>query len=387
MSFDPSYRRPPARPSALPVLVALLVGLAVGSAALWWLNRGPGAPLTDPNAQPREVAPRTGFDADEAEAIALFKAVRDSVVNVDTVRFVRRGLDSRVEAQQTGTGSGFMWDADGRIVTNFHVVREAVTRGLSVRVVLSDRTAYTGTVVGAAPDYDLAVVQIDAPKDKIKPIKVGTSKDLEVGQKAFAVGNPFGLSLTLTKGIVSALDREIESLTDRTISGAIQTDAPINPGNSGGPLFDKDGRLIGVNTSIASPSGGNVGIGFAIPVDTVNWVVPELIRNRRVLRPTLGVNLVDEQRLRQAGYPKGVMVRDVLPNSPAAAAGLRGVRANPQSGEPEPGDLIVAVNGEATDNVVGFRNALGKFKPGDTVTLTVERDEKRQEVKATLSGQ
>lgn len=375
-----SPRRPPQSTAGL--VVACLIGAGVGAGLLWYLagrtaNPGGG---NDPNAVPRAVAPRSGFDADEVEAIDLFKGARDSVVNVDTLRLVRRA-DMRVEAQQTGTGSGFVWDADGRIVTNSHVVKDAVLQNQQVRVVFADRTPATATVIGFAPEYDLAVLQVDAPWDKLKPIKLGSSKDLEVGQKVFAIGNPFGLSLSLTKGIVSALDREIESLTDRPISGAIQTDAPINPGNSGGPLLDKDGRLIGVNTSIASPSGGNVGIGFAIPVDTVNEIVPELIRNKRALRAGLNVQLADQRAVRRAGFPKGVMIETVIPGGAAAAAGLRGLGPNRT-----PGDLILSVNGEEVAGIAEFQKMLGKFKPGDAVKLRVERNEQAIEVEVTLRG-
>jgi len=195
------------------LLVAALVGAGLGAAILWFLTPMLGrntAPALDPNAQPREVAPRTPFDNDEQEAISLFKTARDSVVNVDTVRLVRR-LDMRVEPQTAGTGSGFVWDDAGRVVTNFHVVQEALARQLTLRVVMADRSAWDAKVVGVAPDHDLAVVQIGAPREKLKKIRVGTSKDLEVGQKAFAIGNPFALSLTMTSGIISALDRAIES--------------------------------------------------------------------------------------------------------------------------------------------------------------------------------
>jgi S1-C subfamily serine protease len=397
MASDPDFpprlarRRPPTQSGWGGLLVVLLVGFVLGAVLLWLvgplLRPGFQAPPRDPEATERPPAPKSPPDSEEEEAIRVFRESRDSVVNVDTVLLVRNRLDMKVQERQTGTGSGFFWDADGRIVTNFHVVREAVQRNLKVRIVTADRSAYDARIVGAAPDYDLAVVQVAAPKDRIKPIKVGTSHDLEVGQKAYAIGNPFGLSQTMTKGIVSALDRQIESLGDRPITGAIQTDAPINPGNSGGPLLDKDGRLIGVNTSIATPSGGNVGIGFAIPVDTVNWVVPELIRNRRVLRPGIGVRLVDQQRLRQAGFPTGVMIQTVLPDGPAAKAGLRGVRVDPQTREvAEPGDLIVAVNGEEVNGLAEFQKILAKYRPGDAVKLTIERGDQRQEVEVTLQG-
>jgi S1-C subfamily serine protease len=302
-----------------------------------------------------------------------------------------RRLDMRVQEQQAGTGSGFFWDDAGRIVTNFHVVREAAANpgAVGLRVVLADRTAWDARIVGVAPDYDLAVLVIGDPgfpQSKAKKIKVGTSADLKVGQKAFAIGNPFALSLTMTKGIVSALDRQIESLTDRPITGAIQHSAQINPGNSGGPLLDKDARLIGVNTSITTPSGGNVGIGFAIPVDRVNEVVTELIQRGRVLKPDAGLRLVDQRRLRRAGFPDGVMIQEVDPDGPAAKAGLRGLGQDPRTGDVIPGDLILAVNGQAVDSPTDYARLIAEHKVGDTVKLTVERDEKRFDAEVTLRG-
>ncbi len=388
--------RPPRR-SHLPVwvlfVVILVVGFVIGGFILWYtdpqLGRTQDQPRLDPNATERPTAARTGLDPEEQQSIAVFNTARDSVVNVDTIVRVRR-FDMRVQEQQTGTGSGFVWDNDRRIITNFHVVREAVANRGSVglRVVLSDKTAWSAEIVGVAPDYDLAVLQVEsaAPKERLKPIKVGTSADLQVGQKAFAIGNPFGLSLTMTKGIVSALDRQIESPTDRPIVGAIQTDAPINPGNSGGPLLDKDGRLIGVNSSIATPSGGNVGIGFAIPVDTVNPVVTELIQRGRVLQPDLGLRLVDQRLLRRNGFSKGVMIQRIEPGGPAAAAGLQELVVNPATGEGKPGDLIVAVDGKPVNSHPEFAQALARRKVGEKVKLSIERGEKRLDVEVTLRG-
>lgn len=388
--------RPPRR-SHLPVwllfLAVLVIGFAVGGFILWYtdpqLGRTQDQPRLNPDATERPAAARTTNDPEEQQSIAVFNTARDSVVNVDTIVRVRR-FDMQVREQQTGTGSGFVWDDDRRIITNFHVVREAVTNRGSVglRVVLSDKTAWSAEIVGVAPDYDLAVLQVEsaAPKERLKPIKVGTSADLQVGQKAFAIGNPFGLSLTMTKGIVSALDRQIDSPTDRLIVGAIQTDAPINPGNSGGPLLDKDGRLIGVNSSIATPSGGNVGIGFAIPVDTVNPVVTELIQRGRVLQPDLGLRLVDQRLLRRNGFSKGVMIQRIEPGGPAAAAGLQELVVNPATGEGKPGDVIVAIDGKPVNSHPEFAQALARRKVGEKVKLAIERGEKRIEVEVTLRG-
>jgi S1-C subfamily serine protease len=370
--------------NVLSLTLAILLGATIGFALFWsWLGFPP--PANDPNAAPRPVAPKSPTDVEETEAIQLFKSAKDSVVNVDTVALVQK-WDFRIEQQQTGTGSGFIWDADGRIVTNFHVIKDAVVNRRSVRIVLADRSTHEAGLVGAAPDFDLAVLQITTRKDKLKPITIGTSSDLQVGQKAYAIGNPFGLSLSMSKGIISALDRDIESPTERLIPGCIQTDAPINPGNSGGPLLDKDGRLIGVNTSIATPSGGNVGIGFAIPVDLVNTIVPELIRAGKLLRPDVGVRLVDQRRVRRAGFANGVMIQDVRPNGPAAKAGLKGLRTEPRSGETIPGDLIVSVKGQPINTPQQFEEAIRQCTVGETITLGLERNGEASEVSVTLGG-
>ena len=349
---------------------------------------------TDPNAKPREVTPKGPLDSDEREAIDLFKKLKPSVVNVDIVLRQRAGWDDRAAEQTAGAGSGFIWDDDGRIVTNYHVIEDVIRRRsqLTARVVLADRTAYDADVVGYAPEYDLAVLQFAPhnrpPKDKIKKIDLGSSHDLEVGQKVYAIGNPLGLSLTMTKGIISALERPIRSPAGTTIHGGIQTDAAINPGNSGGPLLDKSGRLIGVNTAIATTTenGGNIGIGFAIPADTVNQIVTQLIKDGRVLRPDLGIKLYDQQKLRRARYDHGVMVESTTLNGPAAKAGLQGLRLNQATRRVEPGDLIVAINGETVDTVEDYERVVRKLKPGDQAKLRIVRKEVEQEVTLTVGG-
>ena len=326
---------------------------------------------------------------EEQESVTLFAKVKDSVVNVDVVRVQQGQFDEMPTETQTSGGSGFIWDTDGRIVTNYHVVADVLKkRDRELRVVLADRTSYAATLLGASADNDLAVVQISAPKEKLKPIMVGTSHDLKVGQKAFAIGNPFGLSLTMTKGIISSVNRIIESPSGAKIPNVIQTDAPINPGNSGGPLLDKAGRLIGVNTSIAttSDSGGNIGIGFAIPVDTVNRVATELIQSGHSLRPSLGIKLYDERRLRQARYDHGVMIDRVLPDQAAAKAGLRGVRYNSRGVPEEPGDLIVAINGQAIDNVEDYERVVHDLKVNEPVKVKIIRGTKEMEVTVIVNG-
>jgi S1-C subfamily serine protease len=241
--------------------------------------------------------------------------------------------------------------------------------------------------VGAARDQDLAVLKIAAPREKLVPIRVGTSADLQVGQKVFAIGNPFGLDFTLTNGIVSALGRTIQTVSNATIFDVIQTDAAINPGNSGGPLLDSSGRLIGVNTAIYSPSGASAGIGFAVPVDTVSRIVPELIAHGRVIRPVLGVNLDDRLSAyvtRRLGV-EGALVRDVFRATGAAEAGLKGTSLG-RGGQVVPGDIVQDIDGKPVKSVGDLLGRLGSYRPGDTVTLTVWREGKTRKLQVRLQA-
>lgn len=387
------YREPARTWPAVVILLFLFVlgGLLVG----YFVFRGSHRNLHDPNAHPREVTPKSDPDAIERQRIQVFKDISPSVVNVDTLRIQRRGYAGLSE-WAVGTGSGFVWDTQGRIVTNFHVVQDTLEVGpdgsvgirssATVRVTLAGGSSWNARLVGVAPDNDLAVLQIDAPADQLKPIPVGSSGDLEVGQTVYAIGNPFGERLTFTHGIVSALDREIQSVTDRPITGVIQTDASLNPGNSGGPLLDKDGRLIGVNTAITSPSGGNVGIGYAIPVDTVNRVVTDLIRTGRAPTPSLGIRILRDRDTRSLGFNKGVMIAEVVPGGAADKAGLHGFRTDPDTGRQTPGDLILAVNGEAVNTISDLQRAMAKLQVGQTITLTIRRGDETRDVKVTLGG-
>jgi S1-C subfamily serine protease len=252
-------------------------------------------------------------------------------------------------------------------------------------VTLADRSPWEARLVGVAEDKDLAVLKIDAPADRLKPIAVGTSTDLHVGQKVFAIGNPFGLDQTLTTGIVSALGREIRSLSDRPIQDVIQTDAAINPGNSGGPLLDSAGRLIGVNTQIASPSGASAGIGFAIPVDVVNRVVPEIVRHGRVTRPILGVVVWPDNVTRQLGL-EGVLLREVPETSAAGRAGLRGTIVTRDGRTRQLGDLVLKIDDRPTPGQYALLDALEKYKVGDEVRVTFRRDEQEQVVTVRLQA-
>jgi S1-C subfamily serine protease len=347
---------------------------AVGFLLARWSARG------TPSVQTREVTPRGDLGADEKSTIQLFKQTIPSVVFITTLSEtydIRTGDQTEVPQ---GTGSGFMWDDAGDIVTNFHVVRDAA----AARVTLADHTSYPAELVGVAPEYDLAVVRIHAPKDKLRPILVGSSHDLQVGQKVFAIGDPYGLDQTLTSGIISALGRSIRSVTDAPIDNIIQLDAAINPGNSGGPSLDSAGRLIGINTAIYSPSGSNAGIGFAIPVDTVNRIVPELIANGKIVRPRLGLNLDDNisgNITDQLGVP-GLLIMGIQPNSPAAKAGLRGSRM--VNGQIIFGDIITAIDGKAIHTTAELHAAMNKHKAGDTVHLSIWRNGNTLDVEALL---
>ena len=325
------------------------------------------------DAAPRAVSPRGALGADELANIEVFKRLSPSVVHITTLATERDFFNRSVQQVPRGTGTGFVWDNNGHIVTNFHVIQE----GSGARVTLADQSSWPATLVGAFADRDLAVLKINAPRDKLPAIAIGSSRDLQVGQKVFAIGNPFGLDQTLTIGIVSALNREIDSANQRTIRGVIQTDAAINPGNSGGPLLDSAGRLIGVNTAIYSPSGASAGIGFAIPADEVNRIVPRLIRDGRITRPTLGVASANDSIRRALRAPEGVALLQVPPQGPAGRAGLQPYARN-RDGSIVPGDVIVAINDEAVASLDDMLTVLEKHQPGERVTLTVWRNGQRR---------
>jgi S1-C subfamily serine protease len=332
-----------------------------------------------PDAAPRPVAPRGALAADELNHIQVFKASSPSVVNITALGLSRDLFSMNVQQVPRGTGSGFVWDETGHIVTNFHVIQGAN----AARVTLADQSSHRAELVGAFPDRDLAVLRIDVPRGKLPPIPLGSSRDLQVGQKVYAIGNPFGLDQSLTTGIVSALNREIESVTRRSIRGAIQTDAAINPGNSGGPLLDSAGRLIGVNTSIYSPSGGSAGIGFAIPVDEVNRIVPRLIRDGRVLRPNLGITVAPDDWARALKLPPGIAVLRVAPGSVAQRAGLQPFTRQ-ADGEITAGDVLQAIDDEPVASFDDFLTLLERRQPGDRVTLRLWRAGQTRQATVTL---
>jgi S1-C subfamily serine protease len=303
------------------------------------------------------------------------------VVHITSIGVQRDLFSLNVQEVPRGTGTGFVWDDQGHIVTNYHVIQDAN----GARVTLADQSSYDATLVGAFPDRDLAVLRIDAPRAKLPPIAIGSSRDLVVGQRVYAIGNPFGLDQTLTTGIVSALNREIESFNSRTIRGVIQTDAAINPGNSGGPLLDSAGRLIGVNTQIASPSGASAGIGFAIPVDEINRIVPRLIRDGRFVRPGIGVAAGPPALTRSLELPPGVVLVRVTPGGPAARAGLQPFRLG-ERGQIVAGDVITSIDGQPVADLDDMYNLLEHRQPGETVKVSVWRAGKTRQESMVLSG-
>jgi S1-C subfamily serine protease len=372
---------PPPRSQGVPVVLVLLLVAGVVAFLVWhyWPRF---APVTNPNAMPRPVAARGDLAEDEKTNIKIYKESSKSVVHITSLQLEQSFLNLNVQAVPRGTGSGFIWDQDGRIVTNNHVIADTEAWTVS----LWDRSTYKARLVGRDAAMDLAVLKIDATKDRLRPILIGKSADLQVGQKVYAIGNPFGLDQTMTHGIVSALGREIEDDQGHGgIKGAIQTDAPINPGNSGGVLLDSSARLIGVNTAIISPSHASAGIGFAIPVDEVNRVVPQLIRHGKVYRPGLGIQPVPQQVVRRWGID-GVVILKVTPAGPAEKAGLRGLQRD-RSGGIQLGDVIVAVDGHEVHTIDDIYGVLQQHQIGDTVTVTIERNDERQDVKVILGPQ
>jgi S1-C subfamily serine protease len=329
-------------------------------------------------AKPRPVAPPTELGRGERDTIALFRRAAPAVTFITSISRRRDWFSLNVYEIPQGTGSGFVWDEHGHVVTNLHVVAGSSR----AQVTLADQSTWEATLVGAAPEKDLAVLRIEAPARLLTPLAVGTSSDLSVGQQVFAIGNPFGLDQTLTTGVISALGREIESQARQPIRDVIQTDAAINPGNSGGPLLDSGGRLIGVNTAIVSPSGAYAGIGFAIPVDTVNWVVPELIARGRIERPTLGVELASDQLMARLGL-EGALIMAVYRGSGADRAGLESTYRD-RRGQVVLGDLIVELDGQKVESRLDLILLLERYRAGDRVTLVVERDGSRHEVEVAL---
>ncbi len=325
----------------------------------------------------REVDDFNGFGRHEQAVIDLFEGAAASVVFISSTARSKSRWTMDITEIPKGTGTGFMWDNQGHIVTNFHVLEG----GNQFSVMLNDQSSYQAVLVGVAPNKDLAVLKIEAPEKMIKALPVGSSNNLKVGQFAYAIGNPFGFDQTLTTGVISALGREITSVTGTKIYDVIQTDAAINPGNSGGPLLDSSGRLIGVNTAIYSPSGVYSGIGFSIPVDIVNLVIPDLIKYGKVNRPLIGIELVNQSYVRESG----AMINKVSEDGPAMKAGLKGI-ARSTNGSIIAGDLIKAIDDNKIESNVSLIETLDKYQPGDMITISYDRNGQLYEVKLKLSS-
>jgi len=360
-------------------LTPFLLLLVLACGLVWWFWPARAGSGLDPNAQPRPVTARGTLSEAEQQNIDVYERVSPSVVHVINLSDNGGALSLNAQEIPQGAGTGFVWDDEGHIVTNYHVVKGAT----GIQVTLSDQSSYPAKQVWVHPDMDMAVIWIDAPKKNLHPVIVGSSHDLKVGQITYAIGDPFGLDQTMTMGIVSALGREIRSATGLPIQGVIQTSAAINPGNSGGPLLDSSGRLVGMTTAILSPSGAFAGIGFAIPVDEINRIVPELISHGKIVRPRLGVQLAEDQQARRLGVDEGALIIKVVPNTPAAQANLRGTYVD-RSGRLHLGDVIVAIDGKPVSRQTDLYTILEKHKAGDSIKVTVFRNGQRVDVPVTL---
>jgi len=346
---------PPARRVSIALLAVVVLHIALGK----------------PAAQ--DLSP------EERRTIEIFRRARPSVVFITSVALRRDLFTLDVQQIPSGTGSGFVWDREGHVVTNFHVIQQ----GDAFSVTLADQSEWDARVVGTAPEKDLAVLKIRAPRERLTPLVTGTSRTLLVGQHVYAVGNPFGLDHSLTTGVVSALGRELRSPSGRRIRDVIQTDAAINPGNSGGPLLDSGGRLIGVSTAIFSPSGASAGIGFAVPVDAVTRLVPQLIARGRAIQAGIGATFIPERFNAAIGVKEGVAIADVQPDGPAAKAGLTGAQLT-RSRRVVLGDRIVAVDGKPVRSEDDVRDVFETAGVGATVTLTVIHQTARRDVRVSL---
>ena len=360
-------------------LVAAIVVACAGRA----LNGATGSELS----LERPVIADPSVATDEQNNIDVYRAVSPGVVFITNKQYVQTFYG--VHPSPEGSGSGAVIDEQGRILTNYHVVQGADE--LEVQI---ENEKYPAKLIGKDRDNDLAVIQVEAPKQKLTPIKLGTSKGLQVGQKVLAIGNPFGLQRTLTTGVISGLERPLQDpRTGRVIDGAIQTDASINPGNSGGPLLNARGELIGINTMIYSPSGGSVGIGFAVPVDTANKIIPELIARGRISRPWLGVSLMPLNRRiarqLQLDIESGMVIGTVYRGSGAAQAGLRSAVIDQDiwgnTRLRQLGDILLSLDGQAITSTEDLQRSLRDKKPGQTVDVEVYRQGRKVSVPIRLS--
>ncbi len=369
------------RQLAFSFLLVFGLGLAAGQLLYGHLQESPPAgaeakerrgTLSEPLELPDDLT------AEETRNIEIFRRASDSVVYITSVVKYRTFFFDETQIQ--GSGTGFFWDRDGHVVTNYHVI-EGANR---FAVTLADQSTHEAGLVGVAPEKDLAVLRIDAPPASLVPMRLGRSADLLVGRTVLAVGNPFGLDQTLTVGVVSALGRELTSPAGRIIRDVIQTDAAINPGNSGGPLLDSSGRLIGVNTAIYSPSGASAGIGFAVPVDTVKRLVPQLIQFGKPIEPGVeGLQWLSAYLAARAGV-KGAVIHSVEPRSQAERLGLQGIRVGQRGRRYFVGDVIVGVDGQPVRTVDDLRDRFEGVGVGGRVRLTVERGRETFEIEVEL---
>ena len=352
--------------------------------AIFSISQSTFAFFGDDNTASSKVTPLTKKSLLESEknTISLFQENVKSVVNVSNMRIARSGWWFHQEEMEVpaGAGSGFVWDKKGHIVTNYHVIANGDSFVVSFH---KDKKTYDAEVVGVYPQKDIAVLKLKKRPKKLFPIRAGSSKDLLVGQKAVAIGNPFGLDHTVTSGIISATGRKIRGVANVTINGMIQTDCSINPGNSGGPLYDSMGQVIGMNTMIYSPSGSSSGVGFSVPVDTISTIVPQLIKNGKVKRPGLGIGLLEENLKYHFGIEKGIVVKHVDPKSPAGKAGLEGMSRGTR-GRYMLGDIILKIDGKEVNNYDEIFNVLEKYNIGDEVEVTYLRGNKRRKTKLSL---
>ena len=338
------------------------------------------AQVVVPISEKRAKLPAS-LDREERTNVSVFQRASPSVVSVCTKAALTQRTKDGMTVRETvpkGTGTGFIWDSAGHVVTNFHVIQGADR----VQVTLANGRGFTAKIVGVAPEFDIAILKIDVPGGGLRPLSIGKSQTLLVGQKVFAIGNPFGLDHTLTTGIISGLGREIQSPDGVRVKEVIQTDAAINPGNSGGPLLDNQGSLIGINTAILSPSGSSAGIGFAVPVDTVRRAVPQLIKHGRIAHVGLGASFVPDQIASRLGLI-GAVVFQIANEGPAKSIGLKPTHFD-EDGSVIPGDAIVAVDGEPIATQTELREQLYEHKSGDIIALSVQRATNVIELKVKL---
>jgi S1-C subfamily serine protease len=359
-----------------------LLGGLLGAAAVLCVVRNP---LETASTNALQEPLPTWITPEEQQLVSIFERTSRGVVFISNSAVRRDFFSMNLFEVPQGNGSGFVWDQNGHVVTNYHVISGADR----ISVTLLDQSVFRAKVVGIAPDKDLALLKIEAPPDKLHPVPLGRAEALRVGMIALAIGNPFGLDHSMSRGIISALGREIRSLTGRTITDVIQTDAAINPGNSGGPLLNSQGELIGVNTQIVSTSGTSSGVGFAVPVDTVRRVVEQLLRYGRVIQPGLGIDTFPDsialQVSRRFNLPRGVLIRNVFSDSAAARSGLRGTKVY-RSGEVELGDIIIKVNEHEIRGREDLLNTLERYQVGQEVEVTYRRGNETRKTKVVLQA-